>query len=149
MVGVGTTYLAPPPQRAPAPLFCSTPGRPLYYDAATPPWVALSVDGEWQCWDLLLVREYLPDGTTRSVMAYALDAGPFGDHCVVQADGTCPSIVVDMPAGTTLWSGMSSEGPVEVINLSAVRRASCAGGNVVALSPPRCSVAISAGGGTG
>ena len=31
---------------------------------------------------------------------------------------------------------------------AAVRRALCAGGNVVALSPPRCSVIISAEGGT-
>ncbi len=122
MVGVGTTYLAPPPQRAPAPLFCSTPDHPLYYDDATPPWVALPVSADWQCWDLILVREHLADGTTRSMMAYALDAGPFGDHCVVQADGSCPPIVVDAPTGTALWPGLSSEGHVEVVNLSAVAR---------------------------
>ena len=116
MGGAGTVYAG---QYVGAPLFCSTPQRPLYYDTATPPWVAFPVSAEWSCWDLAKVTAYLPDGTTRSFMARVLDAGPFGAHCVMDGDH-CDPIVVDVPSHLATWPGTSVH--VEVINLSAVAR---------------------------
>lgn len=118
MAGTGTVYLAPE-RIEDHPLFCSTPQRPLFYDASTPPWVAFPISAEWECWDLALIRARLPDGTTRSFTAYVLDAGPFGAHCIEQGD-QCVPIVVDVPQHLATWSGMSAS--VEVVNLGAVAR---------------------------
>lgn len=96
------------------PLFCSTVSHPLYYDSVTPPWLALPISTfgtDWQCGDLI----YIPGhGTYR-----ALDAGPFGDHCVATGD-QCLPIRADMPAIHADWEGISTTG--SVINLSAVHR---------------------------
>ena len=99
-------------------LFCSTPDNPLIYDQATPPWVALPFDRygiDWACGDLIYIRT-----PTGSIMARALDTGPFGGYCVAQGDGECLPIVADVPVYWATWEGLSSTG--EVINLSAVAR---------------------------
>ena len=118
MRGAGTVYLE---KRVHSPLFCSTPQRPLYYDTATPPWVAFPLrqfqTGAVQCWDLVHVRP----ANGPSFMAYVLDAGPFSDYCVMQADH-CAPIVVDVPKHLATWEGLSAS--VEVVNLSAVVRSS-------------------------
>ena len=101
------------------PLFCATSSEPLYYDQSSPPWVALPVSQfgvTWERGDLLLIR---PQGAS-SLMARALDAGPFGDHCI-QSATACQPIVVDVPAHLATWEGLSAE--VEVVNISAVARA--------------------------
>jgi hypothetical protein len=96
-----------------------------------------------QCGDLMYLR--FSDGDT--LQARALDAGPFASYCVMQPDGSCPNIGMDVPAH--LWKAKGISGWVEVINLSALRRASCPGSNVERPSPQGCSVAASAGGGMG
>ena len=116
MGGAGTVYAG---QYVGAPLFCSTPHTPLFYDTATPPWVAFPLrqfqTGAVQCWDLVHVRP----ANGPSFMAYVLDAGPFGAHCVMDGDH-CDPIVVDAPQHLATWKGTSAH--VEVINLSAVAR---------------------------
>ena len=150
MVGAGTVYDVPYLGR---PLFCSTLDHPLFYDSATPPWVALPVGQVWQCGDLILVREHREDGTTRSLVAHVLDAGPFDRFCVRQPDGTCPPIVVDVPRMHATWDALSAQ--VEVINLSEIRRAFCTGGELQQCTqpfPPRAAptgFAISAEDATG
>ena len=65
-------------------------------DSIIGPWVALPVEtygADWQCGDLVYLRFY--DG--QSLMARALDAGPFLYHCVETVDGCLP-IVADVPA---------------------------------------------------
>ena len=115
--GAGTVYAG---QYVGRPLFCSTAQIPLYYDTAAPPWVAFPLRqfqaGEVQCWDLVHVRP----ANGPSFMAYVLDAGPFGAHCVMDGDH-CDPIVVDVPSHLATWKGLSTH--VEVINLSAVARA--------------------------
>jgi hypothetical protein len=118
--GAGTVYAEPYVGRE---LFCSTLDTPLRYDDLSPLWVALPYSQykvTWNCWDVFLVREHLDDGTTRSLMALALDTGPFGDHCVAQGDGECLPIVIDVPQMHATWDTLSAR--VEVINLSAVAR---------------------------
>ena len=95
-------------------LYCSTPSRPLYYDSNSPPWLALPVKehgATWQCGDLI----YIPGVG----MFRALDAGPFGDHCIITG-GQCLAIVADVPVIFAQWE-LSTAG--EIINLSAVARA--------------------------
>jgi hypothetical protein len=101
------------------PLFCSTLDAPLFYDHDSPPWVALPF-GEfgdtWQCGDLVYVRvQGYP-----SIMARALDTGPFGDYCVIWGTGECLLIVVDIPLYYATFPGLSAR--VEVSNISAVAR---------------------------
>jgi hypothetical protein len=62
-------------------------------DSIIGPWVAMPISGDWQCGDLIYMR--FEDG--QSLMARALDAGPFLHHCVETADG-CLSIAADVPA---------------------------------------------------
>lgn len=97
------------------PLFCSTAEGPLRFDPSSPPFAALPITEHnitWQCGDLL----YIPGVG----MFRALDAGPFGDHCVASGD-QCAPIVADVPAHLASFEGLSMVG--EVINLSAVVRA--------------------------
>lgn len=98
IVTIATLYVGP----IGADLYCSTPTNPLTFSPSNPPWVALPVeqfiDGSIACGDLYYLRITLLDGTTRSLMARALDAGTFARFCVVQPDGSCPSIGVDIPA---------------------------------------------------
>jgi hypothetical protein len=95
---IATLYLGP----IGSPLYCSTPTNPLVYAPQTTPWVALPVEdyvsGKVECGDPVYVRFHLSDGTTRSLMARAYDAGPFSRFCVVQPDGSCPHIGVDVPS---------------------------------------------------
>ena len=115
IIGAGSIYRGPIGN----PLFCATSSEPLYYDQSSPPWVALPVSQfgvTWERGDLLLIR---PQGAS-SLMARALDAGPFGDHCIATGD-QCLPIVVDVPAHLATWEGLSAE--VEVVNISAVARA--------------------------
>jgi len=95
------------------PLFCSTPSNPLYYDSKSPKWLALPFKNygiTWQCGDLI----YIPGVG----MFRALDAGPFGDHCVVTGD-QCLPIVADAPV---IHVGFELSMTGKVINLSAVAR---------------------------
>ena len=127
MSGAGTIYLEQSSlDRGRSPLFCSTPQTPLFYDTAAPPWVAFPLrqfeSDAVRCWDLVYVRP--TNGA--AFMAYVLDAGPFGGHCVM--DGArggggshCDPIVVDAPEHIATWTGMSAH--VEVVNWSAVARA--------------------------
>ena len=60
------------------------------------PWVALPYETmglDWQLYDLIYMR--FENG--KSLMARALDAGPFYYHCVETADGCLP-IMADVPA---------------------------------------------------
>jgi hypothetical protein len=128
-----------------AALYCSISSDSYVYSTDTTSFLALPVesylDGSVQCGDLMYIR--FPNGST--LLARALDAGPFASYCVVQPDGTCPSIGMDVPSH--LWPVGGISGWVEVVNLSAAYRASCAGGNVERPSPLGSSVITSAGGG--
>ena len=123
------------------PLYCSTPDAPLYYDTTYPPWLALPIehyqDGRAQCGDLLYIR--FSDGST--LMARAYDAGPFASYCVKQADGSCPSIGLDVPAHLWPVGGLSAW--VELYNVSAAHRASWTDPD----RPSPLAVGISPGGG--
>ena len=103
------------------PLYCSTPETPLFYDTALTPWIAFPdedyLSGNVQCGDLFYIR--FPDGTT--LLARALDAGPFASYCVQQADGACPPIGLDVPEH--LWPMDERSAFVEVYNVSAAYRA--------------------------
>ena len=117
VLAVATWYLHPFVGR---PLFCSTPAQPLTYDAAAAPWIALAIeDDTWRCGDLVILTFANGDVLVATVQ----DAGPFGDHCVLQLDGTCARIAADVP--WHLWpealSGDLSAG-VRVINVSAEAR---------------------------
>ena len=106
------------------PLYCSTPDNPLYYSPSTPAWAAFPVekyqDGSILCGALYLLRIHLSDGTTRSIIVRAYDAGPFASYCVMQRDGSCPSIAADVPVYFWPVEGISAW--AEVTNLSAVAR---------------------------
>ena len=56
---------------------------------------------EWQCGDLIAVWTKGRDGQEHFILARAVDAGPFGNHCVMQPNGFCASIVIDVPEN--LW----------------------------------------------
>jgi len=91
-----------------------------YSDTVGVPFVALPVsqyDHAWQCGDLVYLR--LESGDT--LMARAMDAGPFGDNCVVQRDGSCAPIAVDVPAAFWPLGEQLSVG-VEVYNFGAMAR---------------------------
>lgn len=116
VAGALTVYAEPYVGR---PLFCSTPEVPLYYAPTTSPWVALPFRDygiTWQCGDLIYLR--FANGDT--LMARALDAGPFGAYCVMQPDGECLDIVADMPI---YWTDAKLSMVGEAINISAVARA--------------------------
>ena len=118
---IATMYAAP---FVGQPLYCSTPSNPLDYSPSTPPWVALPVEdyqsGRVWCGDLMLIRFHLSDGTTSILLARAYDAGPFASYCVRQADGSCPSIGVDVPV--YFWPGEGTSAWAEVVDLTAVAR---------------------------
>jgi len=105
-----------------APLFCSTPARPLSFSPHTDPWVAFPVEryqsGEVQCGDWIVVK--FPSG--QRLYARAWDAGGFGAYCVRQHDGSCPSIEMGIPS---IWwpMGKQTSSFVDYTNLSAARRA--------------------------
>ena len=56
---------------------------------------------EWECGNLIAIWTEDRNGQERFTFARALDAGPFGNHCVMQPDGFCASIVADVPIN--LW----------------------------------------------
>ena len=98
-------------------------GQPLFcggtYADTTAPWVALPFEtygDEWQCGDLI----YISFGQEDAIFARVQDTGPFGKHCVLQVDGTCASIVVDVPRHLwprSLWEQESAV--VRVWNITA------------------------------
>ena len=76
----------------------------------TPPWVAMPYEQHgitWQCGDRIAIR----DG---NVVRYftALDAGPFGRHCVIQPGGACYPIAADVPQPHAWFEGLSTVGKV-------------------------------------
>jgi len=97
---------------------------PLYCGGHTSttqePWLALPISQlgtTWQCGDLYYLR--FSDGTT--LMARALDAGPFAKYCV-QLDNNCLPIVADIPQAHAPFPGLSI--PIaQMFNITAeVRR---------------------------
>lgn len=94
-------------------------GEPLYcggyYDATQPPWAAAPLDRGWECGDVAHVRI---DGVLYEYEI--LDFGPFGDNCVMQLDGTCPPIGLDIPRMHAPFDGLSTVG--QVWNQSARER---------------------------
>ena len=106
------------------PLYCSTPENPLYYSPDTTPWAAFPVEdyqsGKIHCGDPYVIRFTLPEGRYRYVTVRALDAGPFSRYCVLQPDGSCPHIAVDVPAYWWPVEGISAE--VEVMPLNRLAR---------------------------
>ena len=97
-------------------------GQPLYcggvYTDTNAPWVALPFYDEWQCGDLVAL--WFPD-QQELVFARAMDAGPFGNHCIQGAEGHCSPIVADVPLH--LWpAGDALSAPVEMINISRLAR---------------------------
>lgn len=87
-------------------------GQPLYcggvYAETTEPWVALRIqDDTWRCGDLIHLSGTDADGNEWSLTARAMDAGPFGDYCVILGD-ECVPIVVDVPQFLAPFVGLSS-----------------------------------------
>ena len=95
-----------------APLYCDTPLNPLAFSPDTTPFIALPVefylDGSVQCGDPFVLT--FADGTI--LVARAYDAGPFSRYCVLQPDGSCPSIAADVPAH--LWPVEGISGFVKI-----------------------------------
>ena len=69
----------------------------------TEPWVA--VPDPSLCGHLFYIR--FTDGST--LLARALDTGPFSNHCVSQPDGDCYPILLDIPAQHSPFPGLSAE----------------------------------------
>ena len=93
-------------------------GQPLYcggyYDATQPPWAAAPVGAGWECGDIAKVRI---DGIT---YVYEIrDFGPFGDNCVMQPDGTCLPIGLDIPKMHAPFDALSTTG--QVWNMAPIR----------------------------
>ena len=98
--------------------------QPLYcggvYTDTTAPWIALpsqDYGDTWQCGDLVALW-FVDQGEL--LLAHAMDAGPFGDHCIALADG-CAPIVADVPLH--LWPGGDAlSSPVEMVNVTGMAR---------------------------
>ena len=56
---------------------------------------------EWECFDWIAAWTTGRDGQEYLTFAQVVDTGPFGNHCVMQPDGFCASIAVDIPEN--LW----------------------------------------------
>lgn len=89
-----------------------------YGDGIALPIETLGID--WQPHDLIAYRTMGRDGQEYLTLARAVDAGPFGNHCVMQPSGFCASIVADVPenlwrhgsdtsARVTYWQNVSAE----------------------------------------
>lgn len=70
-----------------------------------------------RCGDIIKVVTY--DGEMR--LYPAVDSGWFGRNCVIQFDGSCPRIGVDVPQHLAWFDGLSTLGAVR--NLSEEQRA--------------------------
>ena len=96
------------------PLFCG-----VYTDTAAP-WIALpsqDYGDAWQCGDLVAL--WFVD-EQQLLLAHAMDAGPFGDHCIASGD-ECAPIVADVPLH--LWpAGDALSAPVELTNITRLAR---------------------------
>jgi hypothetical protein len=115
--GAGTIYLGPVGNR----LYCDR-GNGLIYSEDTRPFAAFPVgkyeSGEIRCGDWMRVTEYRDDGTTRTFVVQALDAGTFGEHTKI---GGLP-IVMDGPPFYVSWPLYPGFARVTVTNMSAVAR---------------------------
>ena len=80
---IATWYVA----AAGAPLFCGGTYNP------SETWVALPQGGDWECGQLVAL--HFLDGSV--LVARVRDTGPFGAYCVIQPDGSCIRIGVDVP----------------------------------------------------
>ena len=101
-------------------------GQPLYcggtYDTAHE-WIALPLQADWQCGDLVAVWFEGDDASEHDLLiARVYDTGPFGEYCVLQRD-TCVPIVADIPAHLwpAGWEGDLSAS-VRVVNVTAEAR---------------------------
>jgi len=97
-------------------------GGPLYcgegcYVMGRSPWIALPVETQgtwWECGDEIVIWTGGQEHRLR-----ALDAGPFGRHCV-EMEGACPAILGDVPGPWRWWPGLSTR--AVVANRSAAKR---------------------------
>ena len=106
---VATWYIA----AAGADLFCGGT-----YDTSET-WVALPYGGEWECGDLIAVW-FVEERVL--LLAEVRDTGPFGKHCVLQENGLCVSIGVDVPKHAYPVKGVLSA-KVVLCNLTATAKA--------------------------
>lgn len=56
---------------------------------------------DWQCFDWIVAWTTGSDGQEYMTFAQVVDAGPFGNNCVMQPNGSCASIALDIP--NNLW----------------------------------------------
>ena len=115
LVGILTTYAG---RYVGQPLYCDD-GTGIIYDDSRP-FIALPVTeytaGPAQCGDI--IRVFFSNGET--IDAVALDAGPFGDLCVIYGD-ECIKIIADIPSHLWPYPGeISHEG--KLVNLSMRKR---------------------------
>jgi len=118
IVGMATVYAGP---YVGQPLYCSTPDAPLYYAETTVPWAAFPAkwyrNGIVSCGAVVVFSGVDANGKYWTLTVRALDAGPFGDNCVVVED-KCIDIVADVPAFLSPFAGLSSQ--VRVWNVTRV-----------------------------
>ena len=97
-------------------------GGPLYcgegcYETGRSPWIALPVETRgtwWECGDEIVIWS----GGEMHILR-ALDAGPFGRHCVEWND-ECLAILGDVPGPWRWWPGLSTR--AVVANRSVAKR---------------------------
>jgi hypothetical protein len=104
-----------------ATVYSSTVGAPLYCDTANTdysfrpdqsPFLAWPFDvAGGECGDTILVIV-----NEKKYWYKALDSGGFGKHCVVQPDGACARIAVDIPTFFAPFKELSHK--VRVVNVS-------------------------------
>jgi len=97
-------------------------GGPLYcgegrFVVERAPWIALPVETHgvwWECGDEIVMWSQGEMHVLR-----ALDAGPFGQNCVMD-DYVCLPIVGDVPGPWRWWPGLSTR--AMMVNRSAAKR---------------------------
>jgi len=114
LVGVATIYAG---IYVGGPLYCDCDGT-LFYDDATPSWVALDVklyEAGWaKCGDIILLK-----GDGWAMTAQALDAGPLYKYYIEDLPDL--PIIVDIPTHLAPFEGLSTR--VEMINTTGISRA--------------------------
>lgn len=115
LVGLLTWYGGPTePEFVGEYLYCSTGARPLRYDEATKPWIAVDVSeyesGEIQCGDLLYVA--FDDNPQLNFFARAYDAG--------HLDNAGLGIIGDVPWHLAKFDGTAHG---TIVNVTAMERA--------------------------
>ena len=95
-----------------APLYCDTTNTEYSFHPDQPAFLAWPFDvAGGECGDTILVTV-----NGKKHWYKALDSGHFGKHCVVQPDGTCARIAVDIPMFFAPFEGLSHV--AKVVNVS-------------------------------